>query len=258
VPIDAAFAVAGERLFLPCDPDGSFEETAGCRCFVEFADAGEELGSEGDERSPEVRREDLDIDEEFLDDREDFRLGGYVPEENGITIGNSGVTVGGGVDLGQQSEADLRRRGVPEDLIDKLRPFLGLKREAAQRFLRENPLILTEDQARTLTDRVRGGIALEVARNFNRDSELRFQDLPSEVQTVIASVATQFGPNLGRSNATPRFWRFVTAGDWQRALEELRDFGDRFQDRRDEEADKLLEAFPDLDDPGKISERERP
>jgi len=43
VPIDAAFAVAGERLFLPCDPDGSFEETAGCRCFVEFADAGEGL-----------------------------------------------------------------------------------------------------------------------------------------------------------------------------------------------------------------------
>jgi len=43
VPIDAAFAVAGERLFLPCDPDGSFEETAGCRCFVEFAGAGEGL-----------------------------------------------------------------------------------------------------------------------------------------------------------------------------------------------------------------------
>jgi len=259
VPIDAAFEVAGERLFLPCDPDGSFEETAGCRCFVEFADAGEELGSEGDERSPEVRREDLDIDERFLDEREGFLLVGKVPtDDDRNIIGDSGVTVGGGVDLGQQSEADLRRRGVPEDLIDKLRPFLGLKREAAQRFLRENPLILTEDQARTLTDRVRGGIALEVARNFNRNSELRFEDLPPKVQTVIASVATQFGPNLGRSNATPRFWRFVTAGDWQRALEELRDFGDRFQDRRDEEADKLLEAFPDLDDPGKISERERP
>ncbi|GAK34495.1 hypothetical protein AQ1_02394 [alpha proteobacterium Q-1] len=204
--------------------------------------------------SDEVRKEDLKIDEEFLDKREDFRPKAYIPIKDGKPIDDSGVTVGGGVDLGQQSEGDLRRRGAPEALIAELRPYLGLRKEDAQRFLAANPLTLTREEAQLLTDRVRGGIGVEVARNFNRDSKLRFQDLPPEAQTVIASVATQYGPNLkipAKEGGTPRFWKFVTEGDWQSALEELRDFGDGFKPRRNKEADKLLEAFPNLKDPGK-------
>ncbi|WP_373293763.1 pesticin C-terminus-like muramidase [Iodidimonas muriae] len=68
-----------------------------------------------------------------------------------------------------------------------------------------------------------------MARNFNRHSRyLRFQDLPPAAQTVIASVATQYGPNLhlsSKEGGTPRFWGFVTRGEWQKALEELRFFG---------------------------------
>ena len=87
---------------------------------------------------------------------------------------------------------------------------------------------------------------MEVANNFNRGSRLRFQDLPPAAQSVIASVATQYGPKLGQSNAAPRVWGFVTLGDWQRTLEELLDFRDGFTPRRKREAKKLLEAFPDL------------
>jgi len=36
IDIDEAFIVGGERLFLPCDPKASLEETANCRCMVEF------------------------------------------------------------------------------------------------------------------------------------------------------------------------------------------------------------------------------
>ncbi len=41
VPIDSPFIVNGERLRLPSDPNGSLEETANCRCFVEYADEQE-------------------------------------------------------------------------------------------------------------------------------------------------------------------------------------------------------------------------
>jgi hypothetical protein len=34
------FDVNGARLFLPSDPEGPFDETANCRCFVEYVDEG--------------------------------------------------------------------------------------------------------------------------------------------------------------------------------------------------------------------------
>ncbi|GAK34553.1 hypothetical protein AQ1_02452 [alpha proteobacterium Q-1] len=40
VDIDAVFDVNGARLFLPSDPEGPFDETANCRCFVEYVDEG--------------------------------------------------------------------------------------------------------------------------------------------------------------------------------------------------------------------------
>lgn len=248
VGIEDAFDVDGERLFLPSDPAGSFEQTANCRCFVEYVTEGAGEGDGDMGASDEVRKEDLSIEEDFLNKQEGFLLKAKVPaRQDGTIFDDSGATVGGGVDLGQQSEDGLRKRGVPEALIAKLRPYLGLRREAADRFLAANPLTLTRAEAQLLTDRVRGDIGLDVARNFNRDSHLRFQDLPPAAQSVIASVATQYGPNLNDpEDGTPRFWRFVTQGDWQSALEELLDFRDDFAPRRKREAKKLLEAFPNL------------
>ena len=68
-------------------------------------------------------------------------------------------------------------------------------------------------------------IIRQVAAKYDAASPFRFADLPGEAQTVIADIAIQFGPNLDR--ATPRFWRFVTTGAWEKALDELRHFGDR-------------------------------
>ena len=71
------------------------------------------------------------------------------------------------------------------------------------------------------------------------DASVSFEALAAECQTVIASVAFQYG-NL--STATPNFWRQVTAQDWSGALANLRNFGDRYKTRRAKEAD-LLEVF---------------
>ena len=38
----------------------------------------------------------------------------------------SGVTIASGVDLGQQDVNELRKRSVPQALINKLKPYLGL------------------------------------------------------------------------------------------------------------------------------------
>jgi len=232
VPIDAAFAVAGERLFLPCDPDGSFEETAGCRCFVEFVDAASLL--------PEFRG-----DRAFIEAEEGGLLTeATIPERDGEILGQSGVTIGAGVDLGQQSEEGLRRLGVDEAIIEKVRPFLGLRREDAARALDARPLTLETVEARELTDKVHNDIIRRVAANFDRDSAFRFFDLPPEAQTVIADVAIQFGPGLADpEEGTPRFWGFVTRGEWEKAIGELRDFGDDFGPRRNREAERLERAI---------------
>ena len=43
----------------------------------------------------------------------------------GEPVGQSGVTIGAGLDLGQQGEADLRRMGLDSELIGIFRPYLG-------------------------------------------------------------------------------------------------------------------------------------
>lgn len=63
-----------------------------------------------------------------------------------------------------------------------------------------------------------------------------FEKLPDECQTVVASVAHQYG-NL--STRTPHFWHQCTTGDWHDAYNNLMHFGDHYTDRRHKEAHLL-------------------
>ena len=54
---------------------------------------------------------------------------------------------------------------------------------------------------------------------------------------MIASVSFQYGVALNRR--TPNFWWQITNGDWDGALANLRNFGDRYDTRRNKEADLL-------------------
>src|SRR5207247_556363 len=58
-----------------------------------------------------------------------------------------------------------------------------------------------------------------------------------DLQTVIADVGYQYGPNL--ASATPKFWTQVIRQQWTDAIDSLRNFGDNYQPRRDREADLL-------------------
>lgn len=177
------------------------------------------------------------IDAGFISDREgDSHTTGYVP-----TGGDSGVTIGVGVDLGQRNVADLQRLGLRQPMINTLTPYLGLQGNAARTYLASHPLTLTAGQVDVLNRATHTEIYSDLQRNYEASSSFRFFRLPAAAQTVLASVALQYGANLGVE--TPAFFSAMRQGRWQDAVNELRDFGDDYPTRRNLEADVLQDAI---------------
>lgn len=177
----------------------------------------------------------LQIDHAFIEELEGgLVLSGYVPIPE---KSQSGVTIGCGVDLGQRDEAELQRWGCQADLIDHLRPYLGLKKEVAEAALEIAPLEVEEGAARFLSIAARCSITETLAIFYERDSGGYLSELPPAAQTVIASVAYQYGPRL-RSEC-PAFWRAACRMHWGAMESELRDFKDNYASRRIQEADYL-------------------
>ncbi len=173
----------------------------------------------------------------FIEELEGRRaVEGYVPDSGGS---RSGVTVASGVDLGQRTAAEIDALAIPETLKRKLKPYAGLRGGAAVAFLRARPLAIDAAEAKALDRAVRAEAMAALVRAYDRavaqDPSLApFDALPEAAQTVIASVAFQYGTNL--SARTPRFWNAVVTQDWTAAAAELETFGDRYPTRRRTEA----------------------
>lgn len=167
------------------------------------------------------------------------KLRGYVPA---INASESGVTIATGFDLGQRSESDLRNLGLARGLIQKLKPYLGLKSSQAQRKLREKPITITPAEASNVDSLYKAHHVRQLKMKYNAVSKnmIKFSDLPREAQTVIASVAFQYGTNLSRR--TPNFWSYVIQQDWANSVKELKSFQDKYPTRRKQEA-VLLERI---------------
>ena len=184
-------------------------------------------------KSP-AENDSIQIDWDFISEREGGgRTEGYVPDPEGS---QSGVTIATGFDLGARNRGDLERLGLSEDLIEKLEPYLGRKKSGAVDFIENNPLTITYEQVRTIDRLVKASAMEKLERLYNNTSDIDFRALPPEAQTVIASVAFQYG-NL--ETRTPNFWRQVTQQDWLAAYRNLRNFGDDYRSRRNLEADYL-------------------
>jgi len=178
------------------------------------------------------------IDFNFISEREGGRrTTGYVPNPEGS---RSGVTIGTGIDLGQMGESDLEQFDLPSDLKDKLRPYLGKVKFEAVDLLNSMPLQVTDAEAELIDKQVKSRFLRDLERKFNSASTVRFDELPDGVQTVIASVAFQYGDLRSK---TPNFWRQITTGDWQGAYSNLRNFGDSYPTRRNLEADLLKSSL---------------
>ena len=174
----------------------------------------------------------------FIQNLEGTKNQGYVPTQDGKVLGKSGVTIASGFDLGQRRNADLI--GLPGDLIKKLQPYLGVKGEDALK-LNAKDLNLSDDEVATINKFAKNDSLKNLNNLFRNETGESFYSIPKEAQTVVASVAFQYGD---LSKKTPKFWKAVTNGKWNDAIAELENFGDKYNTRRNKEADLLRKVRP--------------
>lgn len=138
-------------------------------------------------------------------------------------MGVSGVTIGIGVDLGQQTEHQLRKWGVSEALLRKLQPYIGLPDKAACVALQKQPLTLTEEEAHELTYAEQRGYMDEVVQptwDYQYASKGKFETLPWQAQCVIFSLVYQLGWGGLRRRGKYTLAALVNH-DWPRAIANL-------------------------------------
>eukprot|EP00743_Colponemidia_sp_Colp-15_P005663 GILK01006088.1.p1 GENE.GILK01006088.1~~GILK01006088.1.p1 ORF type:complete len:282 (+),score=48.28 GILK01006088.1:73-918(+) len=176
------------------------------------------------------------IDRSFMEAVEGFKTTGYVPSS-----GNSGVTIGTGVDLGQRSS--LTGLDIDQNLKAKLSPYLGKTGSAAVSYLQQHPLSLSLSEARSLDRAVQTPMYQALATRYNADisgGKPLFQQLPRGIQTAIYSVNYQYG---NAKVKCPKFWSAAVSQEWELAVDELRHFGDAYPTRRNKEADLIQNAL---------------
>lgn len=168
-------------------------------------------------------------------------LKGYVPNNNGVAIAQSGVTIATGCDLGQQTPEGLLKMGVPQILLSRLIPYCGLRKELAIVKLSKLPLLISESDADAIDTAVIGSYIRDVQDRFDRDAGRatafpgwRFADRPKEVQAAVLSLRYQLG-----FGGFPKTWGMIVAGDYHAAITELRNpaqWGGKYMSRRRDEA----------------------
>lgn len=156
----------------------------------------------------------------------------------GEVIGSSGVTVGTGLDLGQQSESDLRRMGLPDALLARFRPCLGKRTAEAVAALAAAPLTLSDAECDALDAAVHADYIARAAALYDAHAQKPFADCPPEAQAVIVSLFYQLGSPI----RYPQTWRLLCAGDWSGAARELQTGFTRYANRRADEGRLLARA----------------
>ena len=80
---------------------------------------------------------------------------------------------------------------VSEEIITKLEPFFNLKGEEA--LLNAKKLKLSASEVKELDTAIKKKYSKDIINQYEKDSGKNFEDLTSEQQTVITSVAFQHG-----------------------------------------------------------------
>jgi hypothetical protein len=126
----------------------------------------------------------------------------------GAAGNSSGVTVGVGVDLGQQRPGEyakrLRDAGASEELIQKLMPYVGLRQAEACTYLRANPLTLTEEEAILISKEAKQDMYKRAERQYHDATNGgKINELSPAEQTVLYSRTYQQGNITERSGNLP-------------------------------------------------------
>ena len=135
-------------------------------------------------------------------------------------MGISGVTVGTGVDLGQTDADTLRGMAIADGVIVRLRPYLGLRQEAAVLALHAAPLTLAAGDADGLDAAMLRHHVHKIAGRYDRDAGVgAFARLPWQAQAVIVSIQYQRGVNS--PSKYPNTWAALVRRDWADAARRL-------------------------------------
>lgn len=158
---------------------------------------------------------------------------------------NSGPTISTGFDLGARNENDLRKLGIHGELLNRFKPYLGLQGMDALAFVKKAPMNISMKECHQIDAALKSHFSAEVMKRYNSaigSGKKRFDDLPSQAQTVIMSVSYQYGdpriktPCFGvllLSGIGARWWGFsktlvidTNPGEWKRPNYSNRYFND--------------------------------
>lgn len=156
----------------------------------------------------------------------------YVPP-----VGQSGVTIGIGVDLGHMNFAPIIGSNT---LRERIEPYYGRFREDAEKALEKYPLSLRKEEVDYLSMLAIETHLAELKDWYNTAAGVPFDMLTDNQKIVMMSVKYQYG-NLPKR--TPKFWGFCVERDWYGAYNELMNFGDKYPTRRRREAAILAQDF---------------
>ena len=189
------------------------------------------------------KQKELQVNMEFLRMSEGFETEGYVPRSGEQVLDSSGVTIGTGLDLGTKN-MDYFKDFENKETLKKMEAYFGMKGQAAYDFEQENPLSLTREEAVEVDNFVKGRELESIENSFLALTGKELSSMPPRLQTVIADLQFQYGSNYNR---TPKFREIIKdiaedpqdAQSYMPLMNELRDFGDKYDTRREREADLI-------------------
>lgn len=205
--------------------------------------------------NPDLRGAFFNIDVSFIHARESSQpLLVNVPRNNaGAVLGHSGITIGYGFDLGQTTDSELQQdvsNGIiSQSLYNTVAPWVGMQGQAALTYAEQHSILginlpTSDLQSLQYVSDVRlDSIVQQVSVNYynatanNGLNPAFVNTLPGGVQTAIADVAVQYGPDL--ASGAPAFWSDITHYNWTAAESELQHFGDAFTTRRSLDAAQM-------------------
>ena len=198
-------------------------------------DNGDNLDSIGGDTLQGGDPDETGIDWAFIGEQEGDRLTAYTLDPS---KSDSGVTIATGFDLGTRNEQDLKNMGLPESLIKKFKPYLGLKKQKAVDALKKAPMKIDAKEAAIVNKLVKKDETRKMTKVYGKE---RLAKMTKRQRTIVASVFFQY------NKGSPIFIRLVKAAvdsgkasDWDKVEEELRNFKGKHPSRRIREANYLI------------------
>jgi hypothetical protein len=125
----------------------------------------------------------------FLIQEEGFKPRTYIPKKDGKAIGNSGLTFGVGIDIGQMNTKEFLNMGLPTEFEESLLPYVGKKGSEALAVEKElGHFTLPTDVAMNISRQ-----KINKSKDRMRSKYKNYDDLPYQQQAVGLSLLHNFG-----------------------------------------------------------------